>query len=42
VRIGIDARAAAEVPAGRGRYVRELLEAIGRGDKEHEVLLYAR
>lgn len=26
--IGIDARAAAEVPAGRGRYVRELLRAL--------------
>ncbi|MBN9225396.1 MAG: hypothetical protein ABS63_01855 [Microbacterium sp. SCN 70-27] len=28
--IGIDARAAAEVPAGRGRYVRELLTALER------------
>lgn len=28
VTIGIDARAAAEVPAGRGRYVRELLRAL--------------
>jgi glycosyltransferase involved in cell wall biosynthesis len=27
-RIGIDARAAAEVPAGRGRYVRELTRAL--------------
>ena len=42
MRIGIDARAAAEVPAGRGRYVRELLEAIGRSDTQHEFLLYAR
>lgn len=30
--IGIDARAAAEVPAGRGRYVRELLGAWPAGD----------
>jgi glycosyltransferase involved in cell wall biosynthesis len=28
--IGVDARAAAEVPAGRGRYVRELLLALAR------------
>jgi glycosyltransferase involved in cell wall biosynthesis len=28
--VGIDARAAAEVPAGRGRYVRELLAALER------------
>lgn len=28
--IGVDARAAAEVPAGRGRYVRELLTALER------------
>jgi alpha-1,3-rhamnosyl/mannosyltransferase len=39
LRIGIDARAAAEVPAGRGRYTRELLRALPR---EHEYLLYAR
>lgn len=30
MRIGIDARAAAEVPAGRGRVVRELLRALTR------------
>lgn len=30
VTIGIDARAAAEVPAGRGRYVRELLRALAK------------
>jgi glycosyltransferase involved in cell wall biosynthesis len=42
LRIGIDARAAAEVPAGRGRYVRELLRHLARLDHEHRVLLYAR
>jgi len=41
--IGIDARAAAEVPAGRGRVVRELLRALaGREDDGHRYLLYAR
>src|SRR3954469_3126227 len=40
--IGIDARAAAEVPAGRGRYVRELLAALARRDDEVEYRLYAR
>jgi alpha-1,3-rhamnosyl/mannosyltransferase len=39
LRIGIDARAAAEVPAGRGRYTRELLRALPR---EHDYVLYAR
>src|SRR3954462_11859006 len=39
LRIGIDARAAAEVPAGRGRYTRELLKALPR---EHDYVLYAR
>src|SRR4051812_44625083 len=39
LRIGIDARAAAEVPAGRGRYVRELLRALPR---DHDYVLYAR
>ena len=42
--IGIDARAAAEVPAGRGRYVRELLTALATlpeaGDARF--VLYAR
>jgi glycosyltransferase involved in cell wall biosynthesis len=28
-RIGVDARAAAEVPAGRGRYVREMVRGMG-------------
>lgn len=42
MRIGIDARAAAEVPAGRGRYVRELLKALARRRDEHEYLLYGR
>lgn len=41
--VGIDARAAAEVPAGRGRYVRELLTALAaRGDDDVRYLLYAR
>jgi glycosyltransferase involved in cell wall biosynthesis len=39
---GIDARAAAEEPAGRGRYVRELLTALARRDDDHEYELYAR
>jgi glycosyltransferase involved in cell wall biosynthesis len=41
-RIGIDARAAAEVPAGRGRFVRELLRSLGRRDDTYEYVLYAR
>jgi glycosyltransferase involved in cell wall biosynthesis len=40
--IGIDARAAAEVPAGRGRYVREVLRHLARLDNRHRMLLYAR
>ncbi len=42
--IGIDARAAAEVPAGRGRYVRELLTALQRLPEAQDVRfrLYAR
>ena len=42
MRIGIDARAAAEVPAGRGRYVRELLRALARRDDGHEYVLSGR
>jgi glycosyltransferase involved in cell wall biosynthesis len=42
VRIGIDARAAAEVPAGRGRFVRELVGALARRDDPYEYVLYAR
>jgi glycosyltransferase involved in cell wall biosynthesis len=42
VRIAIDARAAAEVPAGRGRYVRELIRSLTRIDADHEYVLYAR
>jgi glycosyltransferase involved in cell wall biosynthesis len=42
LRIGIDARAAAEVPAGRGRVLRELLRALARRDDDHGYLLYAR
>jgi glycosyltransferase involved in cell wall biosynthesis len=41
--IGIDARAAAEVPAGRGRFVRELLRALAeRPHGPHRYVLYAR
>jgi glycosyltransferase involved in cell wall biosynthesis len=40
--IGIDARAAAEVPAGRGRFVRELLRALHARDDRHRYVLYAR
>ncbi len=41
--IGIDARAASEVPAGRGRVVRELLGALAqREDDGSRYLLYAR
>lgn len=42
---GIDARAAAEVPAGRGRYVRELLTALERLPEAQDGVrftLYAR
>jgi glycosyltransferase involved in cell wall biosynthesis len=42
LRIGIDARAAAEVPAGRGRVVRELLRALAARGDPHAYLLYAR
>jgi alpha-1,3-rhamnosyl/mannosyltransferase len=42
LRIGIDARAAADVPAGRGRVVRELLRALAARDDRHSYLLYAR
>ena len=41
VRIAIDARAAAEVPAGRGRYVRELLLGLARLDSDHDYRLVA-
>jgi alpha-1,3-rhamnosyl/mannosyltransferase len=43
LRIGIDARAAAEVKAGRGRVVRELLRSLNqRTGDPHRYLLYAR
>jgi glycosyltransferase involved in cell wall biosynthesis len=43
LRIGIDARAAVEVPAGRGRLVRELLRALAaREDEGQRYVLYAR
>jgi alpha-1,3-rhamnosyl/mannosyltransferase len=41
--IGIDARAASEVQAGRGRVVRELLRALAeRSDDRQRYVLYAR
>jgi glycosyltransferase involved in cell wall biosynthesis len=40
--IGIDARAATEEPAGRGRVVRELLRALAAREEPHRWLLYAR
>jgi glycosyltransferase involved in cell wall biosynthesis len=42
MRIGIDARAAAEERAGRGTMVRELLLALARSDADHEFDLVAR
>jgi glycosyltransferase involved in cell wall biosynthesis len=40
--IAIDARAAAEEPAGRGRVLRELLRALNRRAADNRYLLYAR
>jgi alpha-1,3-rhamnosyl/mannosyltransferase len=41
--IGIDARAAVEVPAGRGRVVRELLRSLAaRAEDSHRYVLYTR
>jgi glycosyltransferase involved in cell wall biosynthesis len=42
MRVGFDARAAAEVKAGRGRVVRELLRAIATLDDDHTFVLYCR
>lgn len=42
LRIGIDARAAVEEGAGRGRVVRELLSALAERDDPHEYQLYTR
>jgi glycosyltransferase involved in cell wall biosynthesis len=42
LRIAIDARAAAEVPAGRGRYVRELISHLAPLLGDNSLLLYAR
>lgn len=42
MRIGIDARGAAESPGGRGRVLRELLAALARRDDPHRYLLFAR
>ena len=39
---GIDARAAIEEPAGRGRYVREVLRALAQRDDGHRFVLYTR
>jgi glycosyltransferase involved in cell wall biosynthesis len=41
--VGIDARAVVEVPAGRGRVVRELLRALAAREEDgHRYLLYTR
>jgi glycosyltransferase involved in cell wall biosynthesis len=40
--VGIDARAAAEVHAGRGRVVRELIAAFEDAATDHRFLLYCR
>jgi glycosyltransferase involved in cell wall biosynthesis len=42
LKIGIDARAAADEPAGGGRYVRELLRSLARLDSPHRFFLYTR
>jgi glycosyltransferase involved in cell wall biosynthesis len=42
MRIGIDARAAVEVRAGRGTLVRELIRSLRDSDVEHELVLAAR
>jgi hypothetical protein len=42
VTIGVDARAGAEVPAGRGRVVREPLRALATLQNEHRFLRYCR
>src|SRR4051794_5169413 len=42
MRLAIDARAAEEVPAGRGRLVRELLGALARRSDDHRYLLLCR
>jgi glycosyltransferase involved in cell wall biosynthesis len=40
--IGVDARAAVEEPAGRGRFVRELLRHLARRSDRYRYLAYAR
>ncbi len=42
MRIGIDARAAAEEPAGRGTMVRQLLLALADLEAPHTFTLFAR
>jgi glycosyltransferase involved in cell wall biosynthesis len=42
MRVGVDARPAAEVPGGRGTYVRELLRALAALGCGHEFVLFAR
>ena len=41
MRIAVEAWAAAEVPAGRGRYERELLRAMAALEPPHEIVLFA-
>ena len=41
-RFGIDARAATEEPAGRGRVVRQILRGLAARDDDHVYELYAR
>ncbi len=40
--IGIDARAATEDRAGRGRVIRELLRALARREDDHRYVLFGR
>jgi glycosyltransferase involved in cell wall biosynthesis len=40
--IGVDARAASEVPGGRGRVVRELLRALAAREDQHTYRCYTR
>jgi glycosyltransferase involved in cell wall biosynthesis len=42
LRVGIDARAATEVEAGRGRFVREVLNALNQQDDLNSYVCYAR
>jgi glycosyltransferase involved in cell wall biosynthesis len=42
LRVGVDARPAAETPAGRGRYVRELLRHVAALDEPVDLVPYGR